>query len=137
MQWWFKNKDKCIRNSILKINTVSFAAFSFNYKMRLILSAVLVSSLFWACQIVFLIFWNMTLSLDIRDSKFDNDNVWSHYSTSNIYKDILSLKMNEYRWASIDKIIPFMGLMVFTLILLIKMKFYLWYLETYLSSMTN
>lgn len=137
MQWWFKNKDKCIRNSILKINIVSFAAFSFNYKMRLILSAVLVSSLFWACQIVFLIFWNRTLSSDIWDSKFDNDNIWSHYSTSNIYKDILSLKMNEYRWASIDKIIPFMGLMVFTLILLIKMKFYLWYLETYLSSMTN
>lgn len=137
MQWWFKNKDKCIKNSILKINIVSFAAFSFNYKMRLILSAVLVSSLFWACQIVFLIFWNRTLSSDIWDSKFDNDNVWSHYSTSNIYKDILSLKMNEYRWASIDKIIPFMGFMVFTLILLIKMKFYLWYLETYLSSMTN
>lgn len=42
--------------------------------------------------------------------------------------------MNMYRWASIDIIIPFIGLMVFTLISLIKikMKFYLWYLETYI-----
>lgn len=38
--------------------------------------------------------------------------------------------MNMYKWASIDIIIPFNGFMVFTLISLIKMNFYLWYLET-------